>query len=488
MRVTAPRRVVLFALAAIAAGTSLARGGPGAQSYVGRYFVSGYAEDGHHTTGTVTIELARAGYRVTRQVETYPQNEVYDLSGSLSVAAGSIRIDVDGTVLVSGVTSSLAQGHGTYAPDGHGALVGNYVGSEGTLVETLTPVSAEGPGDAAAAATQSQSVSQVAANGGQAAGLILSAVNGNNAPLVDGVVLDLDQAGALAGAIGSLAASQRDALVALPLSSAARIAVARGLMANNPGNNDAHLILGMAQAEQAKSLEDLRAFVSGLVSACDLYSSFGCASSADAAALEALALAVSPVVPVAEENAGFGRAFASLTATQWGSYAYDCLIVPGYTPDNAQPLHEIDPEAAARCQNAASDWKAGKAPFIITTGGSVHPENTRIVEGLELKAQLVAYGVPADHICVEPYARHSTTNLRNAGRVMLALGMTRGLIVTTVDQSFYFSFPVISTFDFRCLADLGYTVGTLSYVDLNRTAFTPGGDCTRTNPSDPFDP
>ena len=38
------------------------------------------------------------------------------------------------------------------------------------------------------------------------------------------------------------------------------------------------------------------------------------------------------------------------------------------------------------------------------------------------------------------------------------------------------------------LGDLGYTVGTLSFVDFNRTAFTPSGDCTRTNPSDPFDP
>jgi hypothetical protein len=208
------------------------------------------------------------------------------------------------------------------------------------------------------------------------------------------------------------------------------------------------------------------------------------ASPADRRALAAIAHEVAPPDPTARENAAVEQALRRPRRRT----EYDIIIVTGFTPTDAPRLHTIDPKAKTRCARAVDDWKHGKADFILATGGAVHPESTPVFEALELKAELLRLGVPAERIAVEPHARHSTTNLRNAGRFMLAHGLRRGLVVSTFGQSFYFSNPGISTFNGRCKKELGYEVGQLDYVDLFRTAFVPSPNCRIVNPDDPFDP
>ena len=45
-----------------------------------------------------------------------------------------------------------------------------------------------------------------------------------------------------------------------------------------------------------------------------------------------------------------------------------------------------------------------------------------------MRDYLIERDVPADRILLEPHARHTTTNLRNAGRIMRALGLETGLL------------------------------------------------------------
>jgi DUF218 domain len=186
--------------------------------------------------------------------------------------------------------------------------------------------------------------------------------------------------------------------------------------------------------------------------------------------------------PLAMLGAGGGRA------------EYDLLIVPGYTPLGATaPVAIADnPPALARLDLARAQLEGYVAPFILVTGGSVHPPGTTHNEGLDMRAYLIAQGIPPARIIVDPFARHSTTNLRNAGRVLLANGLKRGLIITGFDndffdQAFYYANPIISTFQQRCRGELGYVVGALDAVDDHRIAYTPAPEVTTLDYRDPLD-
>jgi hypothetical protein len=181
--------------------------------------------------------------------------------------------------------------------------------------------------------------------------------------------------------------------------------------------------------------------------------------------------------------------------SDWDQYKYDFLIVPGFTPlRTLRPLTIAEiPVARQRLDLAIADFRDRKlAPYILVSGGAVHPSGTRNNEAIMMRDYLVQHGVPADRVLVDPFARHSTTNLRNAGRIMLAAHHTRAVIVTgfdgsTFDQAFYFSHPVLSTFNRRCQNELGYSVGALDGVDDHHISFRPAPEVTRPNYRDPLD-
>jgi hypothetical protein len=153
------------------------------------------------------------------------------------------------------------------------------------------------------------------------------------------------------------------------------------------------------------------------------------------------------------------------------------VIVPGYTPRLGWRggLHR---KAEARLEEALRVLDEGLAPALIVTGGAVwSPDN----EAILMREWLLGRGVPPERIIVEPCARHTTTNLRNAGRIVLAHGHDRALVVTSdgagrrrfVEQGAYVGFPWLSTFHLRCLVELGHTVGELRWLAPHRIAFRP---------------
>jgi DUF218 domain len=93
----------------------------------------------------------------------------------------------------------------------------------------------------------------------------------------------------------------------------------------------------------------------------------------------------------------------------------------GFGPDRMG--WDLSPQGRLRVEVAARRYKDGQAPLILVSGGYVHPNQTADCEALEMKKSLIDdYGVPADSIIVEPHARHTTTNLRNAARLMYRYG------------------------------------------------------------------
>ncbi|HEY9841599.1 MAG TPA: YdcF family protein, partial [Candidatus Obscuribacterales bacterium] len=115
------------------------------------------------------------------------------------------------------------------------------------------------------------------------------------------------------------------------------------------------------------------------------------------------------------------------------TFPCDVLIVPGESPEIGprEPSRTaITENARERLDTAKKDFDDGKAAVIVVTGGCVHPESTRISEALAMRDYLISKGVPENRILVEGLARHTTTNLRNVGRMMVDHGLSRGLVVS----------------------------------------------------------
>lgn len=185
------------------------------------------------------------------------------------------------------------------------------------------------------------------------------------------------------------------------------------------------------------------------------------------------------------ENAEALRALASV---RWDDFPYTTIIVPGSGPDRL--TWSLSPQARLRCELAARRFKQRKAPLIIVSGGYVHPNQTPYCEAVEMKKALVTeLGVPASAVIIEPHARHTTTNLRNAARLMYRYGIPfarKALVTTDAGHSSYIGGPAFAE---RCQKELGYqpaVVGSrLSPFDLEIMARV---DSLHVDATDPLDP
>lgn len=166
------------------------------------------------------------------------------------------------------------------------------------------------------------------------------------------------------------------------------------------------------------------------------------------------------------------------------------IVVPGYTPLDAKRPVVLHPTAQRRLELAMEARVRHKAQLILVSGGNVHPEGTPVNEAAEMRRALRNMALHEKYILAEPFARHSTTNLRNAGRLVLAAGLEDCLVVTTSGQGFYLGYPDLSTFTLRCRHELGYELGSIETVNtfsLTLLRFRPDPK-VRTRGSDPLDP
>lgn len=181
-------------------------------------------------------------------------------------------------------------------------------------------------------------------------------------------------------------------------------------------------------------------------------------------------------------------AFRRAKGIDWKRYRYSALIVTGVGPEvDGMPL---SPYGKYHVRLAGQRFAAGDAPFLILTGGHAHPRATAFAEAEEMRRALIErYGVPAEAIVIEPHARHTTTNLRNASRLLMAMGAPLDkdtLIVCNPDQSAMIENP---EFVKRNTRELGYQPGTIgARVSPTELEFRPSALSARVDPRDPLDP
>lgn len=91
-------------------------------------------------------------------------------------------------------------------------------------------------------------------------------------------------------------------------------------------------------------------------------------------------------------------------------------------------------------------------------------------------------------IFIEPYARHTVTNLRNVNRIIYSFGIPAAKPVLLVTDSKHTSF-INGNMAKRAIRDLGYIpYRNISLLDEEKTVYYPSEESMHINHKDPLDP
>lgn len=180
------------------------------------------------------------------------------------------------------------------------------------------------------------------------------------------------------------------------------------------------------------------------------------------------------------------EAYTRVKQVSFSSYPYSAILTPGYGPEEKGV--RIDHRSMARCQMAVEQFRKKQAPFIIVSGGHVYPAGTPFSEGVEMRRYLIEqYGIPASAIITEPYARHTTTNVRNASRLVYLFGLpdSKPVLVTTDSVQT----QMVVNQQARCRRELGYVpFRDAGQISKTTSFFYPVKEAFQINVFDPLDP
>jgi hypothetical protein len=179
---------------------------------------------------------------------------------------------------------------------------------------------------------------------------------------------------------------------------------------------------------------------------------------------------------------------ANIASIDFTKYPFSMLVVPGIGPTDATTPISLGSQNHADL--AAARFAAGWAPIFALTGGRVHPDRTTFSEALEMKTYLMSkYGIAENVIIVDPYARHTTTNLRNVSRYAFRYGVPTNvpaLVVTDYGQTLTILGAQFLT---TSMTEMGL-IAWREVVELsqNDTCFLPSVVVMQQNGADPLDP
>jgi hypothetical protein len=179
--------------------------------------------------------------------------------------------------------------------------------------------------------------------------------------------------------------------------------------------------------------------------------------------------------------------FSAIKNVKWKAYKYSMILVPGLGPET--PGVSLDPGGAKRCDEAVQRFHKGLAPFIIVSGGHVHPNKTPFCEAVEMKKYLVEkLHIPDSVVFIEPHARHTTTNIRNVSRMIFNFGIPSNMPVLIVTDSAQDNY-IVKGMTKVALRDLRYLpYEKIKQLSDQEVEFYPAKNCLQADPLDPLDP
>jgi len=181
-------------------------------------------------------------------------------------------------------------------------------------------------------------------------------------------------------------------------------------------------------------------------------------------------------------------AVAELKRIDWIRQPHPFILVLGAGAADAATA--LSPVGAQRADVAARLFKLGRAPMIIVSGGHVHPMQTPFCEAIEMKRYLMrAHGIAAERILVEPHARHTTTNFRNAARLVFRLGIPTNRPALVTSSAGHVAYAADEVFRARSMNELGYSpVRSIRQLSPTEAEFTPSVASLFFDARDPLDP
>jgi hypothetical protein len=172
----------------------------------------------------------------------------------------------------------------------------------------------------------------------------------------------------------------------------------------------------------------------------------------------------------------------------WSLYPYTAVVLLGEGPED--PNVDLSPWGKERIRLGVAAYRTGKAPFILVSGGFVHPSRTLYCEALEMKRYLLqVYGLPEAAVLIDPYARHTTTNLRNASREVLTYAFPTDRPLLIVSDPIQIRYVESEIFAQRNLAELGYQPVRLGkHISATAVEAMPLKHSLLQDAADPLDP
>jgi hypothetical protein len=181
-------------------------------------------------------------------------------------------------------------------------------------------------------------------------------------------------------------------------------------------------------------------------------------------------------------------AVQNLKNIKWSDYPYTFILVLG--SGGRDLTMRISPIGAERTDVAAQLFLQHKAPLIIVSGGHVHPMQTPYCEAIEMKKYLMEkYKISQTSILVEPHARHTTTNFRNAARLAFRYGIPTNRTALVTSSEDHIASSAGEEFRTRNLNELGYfPVEFIKQVSPVAAEFKPSVASLFFDANDPLDP
>lgn len=172
---------------------------------------------------------------------------------------------------------------------------------------------------------------------------------------------------------------------------------------------------------------------------------------------------------------------------KWNDYPYSFVLVLGSGPQDSARLSR---SAAKRADQAAQLFLEGKAPLIILSGGHVHPMQTPYNEAIEMKKHVMEkFKIPEKSILIEPHARHTTTNFRNAARLAFRYGIPTDIKALVTSSEDHIALTTKDGFRIRCSTELGYfPMESITRVSPVAAEFKPSVASLFFDANDPLDP
>ena len=188
--------------------------------------------------------------------------------------------------------------------------------------------------------------------------------------------------------------------------------------------------------------------------------------------------------PLSTENKA---PYNKIPATSWNKYPYSVILILGEGPDDNKPISR---GSMHRCDMGAALYRQGNAPFIVVSGGYVHPFQTRYSEAIEMRKYLLhQYKIPASVIIVEPQARHTTTNIRNTARIIYRAGIPAAKKILCTSSSIHIGTILSSWFSNRNMSELGYLpYSGMKKISDTTVEFNPVVRSLYWDDNDPLDP